>query len=392
MQRVTAALVTYQGAHLIDDLAETMGMLPDVSCVVYDSGSSDGTVRLLEEKIPHAKVISGRNLGFGFGNNRCLEKIETEYTLLLNSDARIDSGSLSLLVQFLDANPSYAGVQPLIRLWDWKLVTASRGVFLTQYGEAWDSGFMHLEPFVSRVPFEVPAITAAVALWRTRVIKSAGGFDQNFFMYFEDADLSLRLQAKGWKLAVVPSAVAEHMTGASSSRMEALLWEVSSSVRIFKRYFNREDYLWKLFCRELRVLLGRMIRGGNPVPRLKAFLKALGKRVETVEIPERIFSMVYGSPGDMPMKRRLPDCRSPFLYGSVASPWTAAKLNSDEASITLESTGHTATGVILSGEGELLQRFVVPAGGKRNYLLAVPGRVVYIKCHMCEDSVKVEIV
>ena len=257
-------MVTYQGEDLVKDLAETLALLPGVGCVVYDSGSTDQTTSLVKEYIPGAQLICGKNMGFGYGNNRCFENIETEYTLLLNSDARIDGKSLSLLVEFLDENPSFAGVQPLVRLWGWKMVTLSRGVFLTQYGEAWDSGFMHLEPFVPTEPQEVPAITAAVSLWRTDVLKTVNGFDEKFFMYFEDADLSLRVQAAGWKLAVAAIAMAEHMMGASSTRKEAALWELASSIRMFRKYMGKSP--WALIRREIRILLGSLRHGRNPVP------------------------------------------------------------------------------------------------------------------------------
>ncbi len=382
-------MVTYQGEDLVKDLAETLALLPGVGCVVYDSGSTDQTTSLVKEYIPGAQLICGKNMGFGYGNNRCFENIETEYTLLLNSDARIDGKSLSLLVEFLDENPSFAGVQPLVRLWGWKMVTLSRGVFLTQYGEAWDSGFMHLEPFVPTEPHQVPAITAAVSLWRTDVLKAVNGFDEKFFMYFEDADLSLRVQAAGWKLAVAAIAMAEHMMGASSTRKEAALWELASSIRMFRKYMGKSP--GAVIRREIRLLLGSLRRGRNPVPRIKAIMAACGTHADSVHIPERIKSVLFGSPCDLPMPRPEANNRGPGWHGPLASPWAGIKLDSDTVSVTLESTGHAVTGVLLGHQGEILLRFTVPAGGSRSYRLAVPGRVVYIKCDMNEDNVKVDI-
>ena len=389
MHRVTAAVVTYQGEGLISDLAETLHGLPGVKCVIYDSGSTDSTTDLILETIPRAKLISGENRGFGHGNNRCIENIRSEYTLLLNSDARINEESLALLVKFLDENPAFAGVQPVVKIWGWPLVTASRGVFLTKYGEAWDSGFMHLEPFVPSEPLEVPAITAAVSLWRTSVLRSVGGFDEDFFMYFEDADLSLRVQAEGWKLAVAAASVAEHMVGASSSRREAVLWELASSVIMFRRYMGSSP--GTLLHREIRFLAGNLLRGRNPIPRIKTFLSAAGKSVKTVELPERLRSTLFGTASDMPLKRPERGSPGPGWQGSLASPWAGVRLNSDKVSITLESTGHAVTGVLLEGGGEILRRFTIPKGGSRNYRLAVPARVVYIKCDMNDDNVKVDI-
>ncbi len=202
MHRVTAAVVTYNAAGLADLMADARGSLGSLPWVIHDSGSIDGTCDILRSRMPGCNVICGVNRGFGYGNNRCLEKIGTEYTLFLNSDASLDRDALKELTAFLDDNPDHAAVQPLVRLMGWKIVTASRGVFLTPAGEAWDAGFMHLEPGPSLRPERVPAVTAAVSLWRTEVLRELGGFDEGFFMYFEDADLSLRAGAAGWKLSV----------------------------------------------------------------------------------------------------------------------------------------------------------------------------------------------
>lgn len=379
-------MVTYQGGKLIPGLAETLKSLRGIRTVLHDSGSTDGTPALAAEAIPGAVVITGENRGFGYGCNRCLERIETEYTLLLNSDARLGPESLSLLVEYLDGNPAAAGVQPIVRLWGWKPVTASRGVFLTPYGEAWDSGFMRLEPFFPADPFQVPAITAAVALWRTDALRSTGGFDEGFFMYFEDADLSLRAGAAGWKLAVLPSAGAEHMIGASSTRREAGLWELSSSMRIFRRYLAGKGFRRNLFSREARILAGNLARGRNPFPRLMAFLSGLRGEVDRIDLPDDLRSVLFGSSHDLPMAR--PQGDSPGWQGDIAAPWAGSRTASSTVTVSLESTGHAASGAILGPSGEPIRRFNLPAGGSRSYRLAVPGKVVYIKCDNDDDRIK----
>lgn len=385
---MTAVIVTYNGEDLIAGLAETIAGLGDVACAVYDGGSRDGTCGLVKSLIPQAKLITGANLGFGHGCNRCLENTETRYTLFLNSDAKITRESLGILTAFLEENEEYAAVQPLVRLWDWKPVTASRGVFLTEYGEAWDSGFMHLEPFVPGIPFDVPGVTAAVSLWRTEVLRDLGGFDEGFFMYFEDADLSLRAGAAGWKLAVVPSASAEHMAGASSSRRDAALWELASSVRVFRKYIGG-SLGSKWLKRETKIFLRSLGRKENPFPRLRVLISACREKTEPLKLPDRILAILNGSPMDMPMPRTLAGARGPGWKGNKAAPWAGVRVSAKEAVITLESTGSSVTGVILGSEGEILKRFVVPAKGRREYRLSVPGGVVYIRCDCGDDEVLV---
>lgn len=385
MHRVTAAIVLYNAGELIPVLAGTLEGLPGVKRVFYDSGSSDGSVNGVRKRIPGATVIEGPNRGFGYGCNRCLERIDTGYTLLLNSDAAITADSLGKLVSFLDGNDEYAGVQPVVRMWDHPPVTASRGVFLTRYGEAWDSGFMHFEPFLHTSPVDVPAITAAVSLWRTDVLKELRGFDESFFMYFEDADLSLRARARGYRTAVAREASARHMAGWSSTRKAAGIWELQSSVLLFKRYLgggSLKPFWWK---REARAAVGALLRGRSPIRRLRAVTAAAAVPVRPVELPGELRSLLFGSPLDMPLERV--EHKRP----NIARPWVALKGPEGPSTLLLESVSGAVTGAILTGNDSPPVRFCVPAGGSRNYRLAPGAGVVYINCDSPGDELKAEV-
>ncbi len=385
MPGVTAAVVLYNSGQLVPLLAGTFEGLPGVARVFYDSGSSDGSAEEVRKRIPRAVVTAGPNRGFGFGCNRCLEKIDTEYTLLLNSDAAITSDSLAKLVSFLDMNEDYAGVQPLIRMWDHPPVTASRGVFLTRYGEAWDSGFMHFEPFLHRSPVDVPAITAAVSLWRTGVLRELGGFDESFFMYFEDADLSLRAGARGYRTAVERGASARHMAGWSSTRKAAGIWELQSSVLLFKRYLgggSLKPFWWR---REARAAVGAILRGRSPLGRLRAVLAADGVPVSPVELPGELVSVLFGFPPDMPMER------AGERRNHIAAPWASLRAPAGSGVLSLESVSGAVTGAFMTGNGSPPVRFCVPALGKRSYRLAPGAGVVYINCDSPTDELKTEI-
>lgn len=391
MQRVTAAVVLFNGTELIPGLAATLEKLPGVQVVIYDSGSTDGSFEAAKNAIPHASVISGENRGFGFGNNRCLEAVDTEYTLFLNSDADISEESLSKLCKFLDSHPDYAAAQPVISLWGWDLVTASRGVYLTPYGEAWDAGFMHLEPLVEKRETDVPAVTAAVSLWRTGVLKSIRGFDEKFFMYFEDADLSLRAQAEKWKTAVVHSAGARHMVGASSSRQAASAWEVASSVRLYRKFLGNGSLNWNWWKREIRILAGMIAKGSDPRWRLRAVSKGLSGEIEPIVLPEEVKTILYGEPADMPGRREEPGAPGPGWENGMAVPWAGLKTSGGDLVLELSAVDHSATGAVLDSSGNLLKRFVAsPEKISRIVLVTEPG-VVYINCDSSDSRIQVEV-
>ncbi len=392
MNSVTAAFVLYNGEKLIPQIANTLSSLPgDMPVVVYDSGSTDDSLRLVAKLPCNPLVIRGENHGFGFGNNRCLEKVKTQYTLMLNSDASIDADSLDRLVDFLDANPNYAGVQPLIRLWDWPKVTVSSGVFLTPYGEAWDSRFMHLEFSPLTDLQDVPAITAAVSLWRTEALRSVNGFDENFFMYFEDADLSLRLRAAGWKLGVLRSSEAQHMVGVSSSRQRALDWEFCSSIRMFRRYLGKGRLTIDWWRREARIILHSILHGRSPLWRISSIVKSLRNKVETVNLPEEVRAILFGDPMDFPLTRTSKKERGPGWVQNTISPWGGIRTEGKSLELRITALKHSVTGAVSDSAGKMLVRFCIPAKATRKVKVAETSSLVYIHCDSSADRVKVEL-
>ncbi len=393
MKNVTVVVVLYNGEKLVSQLAETINSLPaDLKTVIYDSGSTDGSVQEASRLLKDALIIKGDNHGFGFGNNRCLEKVNTEYVLLLNSDASIDTESLENLVSFLEKNRGYAGAQPLVRLWGWEKVTVSSGVFLTEYGEAWDSRFMHLELSPLKTPLEVPAITAAVSLWRTEALRGVNGFDEEYFMYFEDADLSLRLGADGWKLAVVRAAEAAHMVGASSRRQSAIEWELESSIRMFRRYLGNGRLSARWWKREARIVLYSMLKGRFPLWRFVLTAKTTKRKVDTVTVSEEIKAILFGNPMDYPLSRIEKNSRGPGWKGNTVSPWGGIRTDGGSAIFHMKALNHSVTGVISSGEGTILNRFCIPAGATREVRLAKSPPLVYIHCDSSSDRVEVRTV
>jgi len=390
LKSVTAAVVLYNSKDLIPGLSETIKLLSsDLKTVIYDSGSSDGSAELASSLIKNSVLIKGLNHGFGFGNNRCLEKVDTKYTLFLNSDASIDRESLEKLVKFLDENSDHAGVQPIIRLWGWDKVTVSSGVFFTEYGEAWDSRFMHLElePLGTRI--QVPAITAAVSLFRTEALRSVNGFDENFFMYFEDADLSLRLGIAGWKLAVNRSAAAMHMVGASSRRQKALRWELESSIRLFRRYFGGGRLTCRWWRREARIAIHSIVRGKPAFWRFAVILKAIRRKERIRKVPDHIKAILFGEPMDMPLERNERNSIGPGWKGSEISPWAGFRGDGKSAVLQLTALSHSVTGSISAGSGKLLKRFFIPADSRKEIKLAKTTSVVYIQCDSFSDRLEV---
>ncbi len=331
-KNITAIVVTWNSQELVPGLARTIKDIePLCDIVISDNASGDTTVEAVRKMIPGARIIrNSRNGGFGYGNNKGIEISDTEYILLLNSDASILRSSLEKLINTLENNPDAAGVQPLIRLWKWPLVTLSAGAAMTEYGYGYDFDFMHFQPFPDNETVEVPCLTAALSLFRTEALRRAEGFDENIFMYFEDIDLSLRLTGFGYRLLLEPAAEAQHMMGASSSRIQAEKWELQSSTYLTRKFLGGNSCRLPDYWRrtELRTRISCMLKRRPWLWRLAALRKVRNMDIEHVSLPrEFLMKLLAPRPLRMPHPRSnsIPGEYFPTSHVSAGPGWQGRK-------------------------------------------------------------------
>jgi GT2 family glycosyltransferase len=226
---------------------------------VLDNGSSDKSVevaRQLADADRRVTVIeSGKNEGFAKGNNRILQRVDSDYHVFLNPDVTLTPGALDRLVDFLRAAPDVAVVCPRVHFEDGRLQSLNRrhptvvDLFLSRFAPATSR-----PRFVRRIqryrmedvgyeqPCEVPFVSGAFMCCRTSVLKDVGGFDDRYFLYFEDVDLSRKMQHAGWRTVYCPDAVVTHgwQRATHSSQAHMRLFCVSAM-----RYFNK--WGWQLW-------------------------------------------------------------------------------------------------------------------------------------------------
>jgi GT2 family glycosyltransferase len=194
-----------------------------VEAVVVDNGSAEDDVARVAAAVaarPWAEIVrNAENLGFTGGCNvgiaRALER-GADYVMVLNNDATVEPGALEALVAHLEAHPRTGLVSPLIldasgeRIWAAGGVRASREV-VCALGL---TGRPATE--APREPFEAYALIGCALVARREVLERVGAFDDAYFAYVEDVDLSRRARAAGWALEVIPSARVRHRVSAAS--------------------------------------------------------------------------------------------------------------------------------------------------------------------------------
>jgi GT2 family glycosyltransferase len=220
---VTVVVVTWQGAHLLPAcLGSLRKQLQPHRVIVVDNGSTDGTEALLAERYPEVRIVqTGANLGFAGGAQVGLAAAETPYVALLNNDAVAEPGWLSALVRRLEACPSAAAVtsRMLLQGTDPPLLNNTGVVLLdTDYGADRDLravGDTRLEAG------PVFGFSGGAAVLRREAVQDVGGFARQFFLYYEDTDLSWRLRLAGWDIWYEPAAVVHHAHSATVDQTSA---------------------------------------------------------------------------------------------------------------------------------------------------------------------------
>ena len=232
---VSVIIVSYNTREMtLRCLAALFADLGPFSLEVFlvDNASRDGTTNAVAAAFPTVRVlVNERNLGFAAANNRALALARGRYLLLLNTDAFLHPGCLAAMTSYLDGHPRVGVVGPRLVYEDgspqrscWRFPSPWRS-----WAEAfWISGVLADHPQVGdyrRWPHDeekaVDFVIGACLLVRRAAYEQAGGFDERFFMYQEEADWEMRLTAAGWQVVFTPAGVATHVAGGSGQREAA---------------------------------------------------------------------------------------------------------------------------------------------------------------------------
>lgn len=229
---------------------------PFEEVIVADNASTDGSLSAVRRDFPSVRVLAlGENLGFGAANNRAAALARGDRLLLLNSDAWPLPGCLPALDRALDLDPRRGWVSPRLsyldgrRQFHWAPTTSVLGEAVQMVRNRFEA-----RSWAHRLGLwpEPGWFTAACALLRREAFESVGGFDEDYFLYFEDVDLCLRLRRAGWHLAEAPDARAVHVKGGSQPAGGGAVGKEYRRSQL--RYYRQHRPAWegRLLRRRLR--------------------------------------------------------------------------------------------------------------------------------------------
>lgn len=211
---VSVVLVNYKGA---DDTITCLRAFDEVDwpserleLIVVDNDSQDGSAERIRAAVPHAKVVeSGGNLGFAGGCNTGVAHATGQWVGFINNDARPGPGWITAAVEAMSADPSIGAVASKVLDWEGKLVDYVDGS-LTWYGMGYKREAEWPDSAEYDVPKDVLFGTGAAMFVPAALYREIGGFDERFFMFYEDVDLGWRLNLLGYRVRYVPGSVAYH--------------------------------------------------------------------------------------------------------------------------------------------------------------------------------------
>lgn len=295
--RCAVGLLTYNGA---PDVEACVGSLlaqaeEDLEICWIDNGSTDATVAIIQEKCPDfgPPIRLDKNIGFCAGHNRAFAATSAPYYLALNQDVVLASDYLELLCDWMDENPDLAAISGLLlhpegSKFDAEALVASAGM-------AMGRGRFPFELHMGKPPNEadrqrrfVPAVTGAAILLRRDAIERISGvvgpFAPEFFAYFEEVDLALRIARAGMLCGVEGRAIGWHRARGEEGRGEAAIrthylknhWLVSL----------RNDSLGQIFGELPQILRGEILHYvpryfATPLCGLRAIAQGIGLLVSS---------------------------------------------------------------------------------------------------------------
>jgi len=241
---VSVVIVNYRGA---DDTIACLRSFEHLDwpserleLIVVENASGDDSATRIRAAVPAAVVVeAGSNTGFAGGCNLGVANATGEYIAFINNDARPAPGWLAAAVETLSADPRIGCIASKVLDWDGKLVDYVDGA-MTWFGMGYKREVEKPDSTDYDVSKDVLFATGAAMVMRTDVYREVGGFDERFFMFYEDADLGWRLNLLGYRVRYEPRSIAYHRHHVTMQKFgnyrEAYLLERNALMAMYKNY------------------------------------------------------------------------------------------------------------------------------------------------------------
>jgi len=248
---VTGSIVTFNSISTIETALRTVREQTKgvpFHLYVVDNSSRDGTAALVKSVDPEAEVLHIHwNVGFGAGHNTVLPRLKSKYHAVINPDVALREDAISKMARYMDEHPGVVMLSPRIVFPETgqdqilgkrnptpRYLAASRlrrGSLAKKILDEYAMRDRDLDE-----PFEIENATGCFMLIRTEALLKIGGFDERYFLYFEDCDITREL-AKHGRVLYYPGAVVEHEWNRESKKnLRLALVQMRSMAQYFWKW------------------------------------------------------------------------------------------------------------------------------------------------------------
>ena len=214
---ISVVIPNYNGIEFLEDCLSSISnqSYKDFEIIVVDNGSADGSVKFIEDKFPGVFLIkNSENLGFTGATNQGIRHSKGEYVCTLNNDTISGYHFLEYMHKAIESDKDVGIIGSKMIFPDGRINSA--GMCISRSGAAWNRGMFEEDCGQYEKPEYVIGACAGAALYRRSMLDEIGLFDEDFFMYHDDVDLSFRAYLAGWKCLYYPKAVVTHINSATS--------------------------------------------------------------------------------------------------------------------------------------------------------------------------------
>ncbi|MBL6646826.1 MAG: glycosyltransferase family 2 protein [Flavobacteriaceae bacterium] len=248
----------------------------DAEIIVVDNASNDGSVDMVRKKFPQVRcVVNNENTGFSKGNNIGVKHAKGKYICILNPDTVVSENSFESLLRFCNQNDNVGVVGP-------KLVDGS-GMFLKEckrgaptpwnaftkitalykLSKRWFGAYYNMK-LDENTTGKTAAVVGAFMMLKKSIFNEIGGFDESFFMYFEDDDFCYRITQMGYQNYYVPTSTCIHFKGESTLRNKAFQLRFQAGINQFYQKHFPKTALFRFWLRLSSILFSLLKRFSSP--------------------------------------------------------------------------------------------------------------------------------
>lgn len=213
--------------------------------IVVDNSSKDGSLESIKKNFPAVNIINlNYNAGFAKANNEGVKSAIGQFLLILNNDTHVPEGAIKKLLEIKKHHPEYGIVAPVILNPD-KSYQLSFGkdlhffseIFLKFFANKWYQIYYKLKK--GKININVDWVTGACFVINHKLYEQINGFDNNFFIYIEDADFGKRIRQLGYKIHLTSEARIIHYLAQTTKKHPNLILPETKKSHLY--YYNKHN-------------------------------------------------------------------------------------------------------------------------------------------------------